>query len=126
MLAEFTTDHLVAIVVAMIVAAVPATIGAVSSIRARRDSRPRNGKTLGETIHDSAQTVEIVQAQQHAIVGEFEQVHGRLGRIEEKVDRVDGRVDRVDTKLDKHLTDVGEGSGKLADWARRKMQEEEP
>ena len=124
MTAEFTSQDLTAIIVAVVLAGLPATIAAVVSIRARREIRTGNGKSVGETVQTTAQTVEVVQAQQHAVVGEFEQVHGRLGRIEEKVDRIDGRVDRVDTKLDKHLTDVGEGSGKLAAWVRKKMEED--
>jgi len=125
MLAEFTSQDLTAILVALIVAAVPATIAAVSSIRAHRDIRTRNGKTAGETIDDTAKTLEIVQAQQHTNTKDIIGVHETLGRVETKVDRIDGRVDRVDTKLDKHLTDVGEGSGKLAAWVRKKMAEED-
>jgi len=90
--------------------AVPATIGAVASVRNRRDLRMTNGLTAGETIDAS---------------------HVRLGRVESKVDRVDykvdlvdGRVERVDAALDRHLTEVGDGSSKMAAWVRKKMAED--
>jgi len=107
MLGAFTAENVTAIVVAFVTVAIPSTVAAVVSIRNRRDIKTGNGKSAGQTIGATAQTVEVVQAQQHAIVGEFEQVHSRLGRIEEKVDRLDGRVDRVDTRLEKHLTEGG-------------------
>jgi peptidoglycan hydrolase CwlO-like protein len=124
MLAEFTTDHLVAIVIAVLAAAIPGSIAAVSSIKARRDVRTRNGKTAGETIHDAAQTLEVIQTQQHTNTRDIAGLQGSVDRVEEKIDRINGRTDRVDSKLDRHLTEVGEGVGKMTEWARRKMEEE--
>jgi peptidoglycan hydrolase CwlO-like protein len=119
-----TADHWVAIIVALTVA-IPATIAAIASVRARRDLRTKNAGTTGELIEDSAKTIEVVQAQQHTNAKELVDVHEKVDRIESKVDRINGRVDRVDRQLDKHLSEVGEGSGKLADWIRQKMAEED-
>ncbi len=113
---------LTAVIVAAI-AGVPATVAAIMAVRNRRELRTRNGRTTGQTIDDTAQTTEIIQAQQHTNARDILGLHEGLGRIEEKVDRINGRVDRVDRKLDQHLTDVGEGSGKLADWVRKQMEE---
>ena len=125
MLAEFTSQDLTAILVALIITAVPATIAAVSSIRQRRDIRTRNGKTVGEVVDDSANTLEVIQAQQHQNTKDISGVHDTLERVEGKVDRINGRVDRVDRNLDKHLDEVGDGIGKLSAWVRKKMAEED-
>lgn len=119
-----TSQDVVTVLVAILVA-IPATIAAIAAVRARRDIKTTNSGTTGELIEDSAKTVEVIQAQQHTTVGEFDQIHGRLGRIEGKLDRINGRVDRVERQLDKHLTEVGEDSGKLAAWIRKKMTKEE-
>jgi len=111
-------------VIVAVIAAIPAIIAAVAVIRTHREIRTRNGRTTGRTIDDAAQTLEIIQAQQHTNAKEIIEVGTKLGRIEETVDRIDGRVDRVDTKLDRHLVEVGESAGTLATWVRRKMDEE--
>jgi len=107
-----------------LIAGVPATIAAIAAVRGRREGKAthaevatNDGKTSGETLHGIAQTVEVIQTDQHG-------VNTKLGRIEEKVDRIDGRVDRVDTKLERHLAEVGEGSGPMADWVRKQMNED--
>jgi len=83
-----------------VIAVVPATIAAVAAVRNQREIRTRNGLTTGQTI---------------------DKLNDGLDRVEEKMDRIDGRVDRVDRKLDQHLTDVGEGSGRMAAWVRKQM-----
>lgn len=109
LIAEFTAEQFTAIIVALITVAGSSAIAAVSAVRNRRDMRTSNGRSTGQTIEETAQTTEVIQAQQHGVAREFEQVHGRLGRIEEKVDRIDGRVDRLDTRVEKHLTDDERG-----------------
>lgn len=60
------------------IAAVPATIAAIASWSTRRTARENrslietgNGKTLGTTVHDLAQTVELVAAQNHTNTAEL-------------------------------------------------------
>jgi len=96
-----------------VVAGVPATIAAIATIRARREARPSGAKTAGETLRSSAQTLEVIQAQQHTNVGEILDLHETVSRVEEKVDRINGHVDRldaktgrIDEKLDDHIEEM--------------------
>ena len=73
-----------------------------------------NEKNLGLTVHDMAQTVEVVAAQIHTNTTELLALHHKADRAFE--------VSRgVSEKLDRHLTEVSP----MVDWARDKMREEE-
>lgn len=74
-----------------------------------------NGKDIGSTVRDIAQTLEIVQAQAHSNARDVIGIHERLGRLdakldrhEDKIDRLNGRVEQVEQNT-RHLWRVEEG-----------------
>ena len=123
MLSLTLTQHHVSLLTALIAACALIAATLLSTRRARRESEAvraamdtQNGRALGETVHDIAQTVELVQAQGHTNTGELLALH-------HKADRGIELATAVKQRLDEHIDQVGPDVGALASWVRQQMDE---
>ena len=141
--------------VGMVVVALVAAVGLIGStwVASRRGARSGaqegsqalrdavdtgNGKNLGNTVRDIAQTTELLQAQGHTNAGDINEVgqgisrlDEKLDRVHEKVDRIDGRVDRVEQKagriedkLDGHITEMASRVLEHDEMVRKQREED--
>lgn len=135
--AELARDVLVTSIPAAI-AAVAAILAAIIATGARRDAgRARdtaadakayadtgNAKTLGETAHDTNQTVEIVAALVHTNTKELIQLGDRVERHEQLLQ---DHINDAAAVLAEHVAEASAVHARMTDFLdRREEQEEAP
>lgn len=116
MIAAVKVEALVTAIAAL-VAAIGGVVGALRIGRTRRALEgqldPHNAKSVGDTIHEVAQTVQYVADVQHQHTRTLD-AHGQL------IEDVRKRVGNVETKLDGHIEER-KTFEPLIGWVKRQM-----
>lgn len=91
------TEATVGLIFVSLITAGASIAAAWISSRARREAATGNDKPIGHTVHDMAQSLEIVQAQAQANAADLIGLHERAAGVQSS-------LDELSAKVDEHLT----------------------